>query len=393
MSTNIYTGENIFDANDPQYSSPNPVPWRLMDWNKQKRDKTIEGEIISKARDSIEGMVYPTARIIGDFPIQSNGISTIFVDDAQFFNYEENESSINIINVGAKIFENQVSIAASLSATVGTGGTISALTVISGGSGYVGSMVTVSIARPYGNTYTGTATTATALVPVANGSLSGIASIGMLGGSGYNSTNPPLVISPMPSFDVGESISGIATVKGFSGILTGIGTTAGMNGAPLALEFHIASETILGLNNDLKAGYPIYIHGTNVGNGVTSINTVDTSVVGIGTSRIDNIYIVDGYHPFGNPANSGIITCNIKSNTTMTDFGTANAAGFVATATTTTPDIGRFTWGLLQGSSRSSTVSIGVTGLTIDAGLSTFPTIQRRGFGLRDSGALRKDLG
>ena len=77
----------------------------------------------------------------------------------------------------------------------------------------------------------------------------------------------------------------------------------------------------------------------------------------------------------------------------MTDFGTANAAGFVATATTTTPDIGRFTWGLLQGSSRSSTVSIGVTGLTIDAGLSTFPTIQRRGFGLRDSGALRKDLG
>ena len=393
MSTNIYTGENIFDANDPQYAPPNPVPWRLMDWNKQKRDKTIEGEIISKARDSIEGMVYPTARIIGDFPIQSNGISTIFVDDAQFFNYEENESSINIVNVDAKIFENQVSVAASLSATVGTGGTISALTVISGGSGYVGSMVTVSIARPYGNTYTGTATTATALVPVVDGSLSGIASIGMLGGSGYDSTNPPLVIAPMPSFNVGESISGIATVKGFSGILTGIGTTAGINGAPLALEFHIASETILGLNNDLKAGYPIYIHGTNVGNGVTSINTVDASVVGIGTSRIDNIYIVDGYHPFGNPANSGIITCNIKSNTTMTDFGTANAAGFVATATTTTPDIGRFTWGLLQGSSRSSTVSIGVTGLTIDAGLSTFPTIQRRGFGLRDSGALRKDLG
>ena len=29
-------------------------------------------------------------------------------------------------------------------------------------------------------------------------------------------------------------------------------------------------------------------------------------------------------------------------------------------------------------------------GLTVDVGLSTFPTIQRRGFGLRDTGALRK---
>jgi hypothetical protein len=31
--------------------------------------------------------------------------------------------------------------------------------------------------------------------------------------------------------------------------------------------------------------------------------------------------------------------------------------------------------------------------LRVDAGLSTFPTIQRRGFGLRDNGSLRKDLG
>ena len=33
-----------------------------------------------------------------------------------------------------------------------------------------------------------------------------------------------------------------------------------------------------------------------------------------------------------------------------------------------------------------------VTGLTVDSGLSTFPTIQRRGFGLRSNGSLRKDL-
>ena len=55
---------------------------------------------------------------------------------------------------------------------------------------------------------------------------------------------------------------------------------------------------------------------------------------------------------------------------------------------------GYFSWGRLSGFSRSSSpVSIAVTGLTVDSGLSTFPTIQRRGYGLRDGGALRKDLG
>ena len=37
-----------------------------------------------------------------------------------------------------------------------------------------------------------------------------------------------------------------------------------------------------------------------------------------------------------------------------------------------------------------SPISIGVTGLTVDAGLSTFPTIQRRGnFGQGKTGAVR----
>jgi hypothetical protein len=39
---------------------------------------------------------------------------------------------------------------------------------------------------------------------------------------------------------------------------------------------------------------------------------------------------------------------------------------------------------------RTNPVSIAVTGLTVDSGLSTFPTIQRRTFGLRNSGAIRK---
>ena len=59
---------------------------------------------------------------------------------------------------------------------------------------------------------------------------------------------------------------------------------------------------------------------------------------------------------------------------------------------------GKFSWGRLSPASgnfiRNNPVSIGVTGNTIIAGeglgISTFPTIQRRGFGIRDSGAIKR---
>ena len=55
---------------------------------------------------------------------------------------------------------------------------------------------------------------------------------------------------------------------------------------------------------------------------------------------------------------------------------------------------GRFSWGRLSGFERNtSSIGVAVSGYTVNSGLTTFPTLQRRNFGLRDSGALRKDLG
>ena len=60
---------------------------------------------------------------------------------------------------------------------------------------------------------------------------------------------------------------------------------------------------------------------------------------------------------------------------------------------------GKFSFGYLQGASsgnvvRNNPVAIGVTGntvgITTGVGISTFPTIQRRGFGIRDGGALKR---
>ena len=98
-------------------------------------------------RDSIESEVYPTAKIIGD--LSSNSTDTeIFVDNSQFFNYEENESATIINGVDALIVTGQDPVSAAITATVSAAGTISALTINSSGSGYVGSTVTVKISAP-----------------------------------------------------------------------------------------------------------------------------------------------------------------------------------------------------------------------------------------------------
>ena len=55
-------------------------------WTKQKIDKKINGEFVFKSRDSLESLVYPTAKIISDVGI---GDTILYLDNASFFNYEE----------------------------------------------------------------------------------------------------------------------------------------------------------------------------------------------------------------------------------------------------------------------------------------------------------------
>ena len=391
IQTNLYTGRHIDEVN-----------YRLIDWNKQKVDKTIEGERIYKTRDSIEGLVYPTARVIGDLP--SSGISTIYVDDARFFNYEEEDpaTSVNIVEVGAFIMQQDSGVGAAVTATVSGLGTISALTVTNGGSGYTGNHVEVAIAYPagYGVTFSGGKAVytgiASALVPVVSGSLSGVSSITSIG-AGYTWSAAPSVIVPHPTTPTKELITGINTVRGFSGIVTGI--TTSHSGSELYVNFQISNGDS-GQNientgdNALKIGYPINITGTTVGPvafGVTSIDGHENSVVGIGTSMLDNVYKVLHFTKFNNQ--TGIITCRIQT--------AAHIPGIAATSGISTGDIGRFSWGALEfdnanvdgKATRLSPVGVAVTGNYLNVGLSSFPTIQRRSYGIRSSGALRKDLG
>jgi len=360
LETNLYGGDGIDEVN-----------YKPMSWTKQKVDRFISGEFISKSRDSIEAQIYPTAKIIKNV---SSSDTQVFVDDAQFFNYEENESAIVISSFNALIIDTKDPVSAAVTAIVSAAGTIQSLNIVSAGAGYTGSSIEVKIAAPK---YIGVGfgTTATATIPVVNGSLSGTANI-TNPGLGYSLTNQPKVIVPLPG-PTYETVTPITTVEGFSGIITGITTSTGTSGNPLALKFFLRATSFIGLSPN----YPICVVDTKVGNGVTSIDGNDTSVVGVGTTFLDNIYYVHSITSSG--ANAEVIT-NIKSNSSI--------VGIATTGSLSLP-LGRFSWGRFSGLSRSSSaISIGVTGLTVDAGLTTFPTIQRRGYGLRDTGSLRKDL-
>ena len=283
IETNLYNAQGIDEINDkPLY------------WTKQKVDLSINGDIVSKSRDSIEPQVYPTANIIGSLDSTD---TEIFVDDSSLFNYE-NESPINF---DAILFT---------------------------------------------NTNVGIATT-----------------------------------DFSTQFEV---VSGISDVEGFNASVVGIATTNGI-GSSLAIKFTLSRQS--GTFPDLQVGYPVYISNTTVGSGVTSVDTFDSNVVAISTSNLNNVYKIHAFN-----AATGIMTCNVSSNTSI--------VGIATTGTLNYP-VGKMSWGRLSGFTRSSSpISIAVTGYvssagisseSYSAGLSTYPIIQRRGFGLRSNGSLIKD--
>ena len=446
IETGIYLGDGIDETN-----------YKPIEWNKQKRDLLVGDNAQPKSRDSLEGMVFPTAKVIKDF---TSTDTEIFVDSAQLFNYEENESAITINQVsGLLVSGNPEPVACALTAVVSAAGTISSIDIVDGGSGYdPGSNVTIVVAPPIGGIGTdifkpeikdkvGTvgigSTVITGIDPTSirvghalnrafDGSLEildktftvigvgtdsielnkspantrtlvrtfdfglyqdqvraiasttvsaggTISSISITNpGSGYTSTATPDLLTALPVVQ-DELITGIEFVSGYSGIITGITTSVGTGGNPLAVRFDLEFDST-SIIDSLEVGYPIMVSNTTVGTGITSIDDSDSAVVGIGTTFADNIYYV---HAFTRQNLTGIVTANILSTTNHIGIGT-----------TTGSYCGSFSWGRLSGFKRGSTaIGIGVSGFTVNSGLTTYPTIQRRDFGLRDNGSLRKDLG
>ena len=136
------------------------------------------------------------------------------------------------------------------------------------------------------------------------------------------------------------------------------------------VKFELDSDSFLdqaGFGNITKsgiaAGYYFVIHDSVVGNGLTSIN-VDASVIGVGTTFIDNVYRADEVVT----SNSGIVTVysNVES---LAGLGT----------TSLSPRIGYYSWGRFYGFNRSVTApkSFTINNQNGYTGLTTAPIIHR----------------
>lgn len=346
VETNVYFNAGI--------NTINPKPISIIP---QKIDKIINTNPIYKSRDSLTSLVFPTSRIIKD--VKEND-TDIFLDDAQLFLYEENSLGSTIIKFDSLIVDGVDPVFADIQCQVSSSSTIS-LTIIDGGSGYnPGETVDLKISLPA--TDGGILARASASVSAA-GTINSVQIIN----PGFGYTGSPQVIAPLPEKNI-ETIKNIEFAQGFSGIITGITTTSGI-GTDLALKFFVNKKS--GTFETLLESYPILITNTNIGSGVTSIN--NNEILNIGTEFLDNIYII---HSITRNGTNAELVCNIKPDSDVIGISTFG------------DNLGTFSWGRISFFDRNDPKEFIVSGYTINSGLTTFPQMQRRNYGLRNTGSL-----
>jgi len=143
------------------------------------------------------------------------------------------------------------------------------------------------------------------------------------------------------------------------------------------LEFTLDDLT----TSQLQPNYPIYISNTLVGNGATSINVNESTIIGIGTTYLDGLYNIAELNTA-----TGVIICPVDASTDLTGISTTGTIDY---------PVGRYSWGRLSNTSglvrSSNPIALNVNGKVV-SGLSSYPIIQRRNVGIRSTGALPKLL-
>ena len=323
VDTNAYNGPGVFE--DTREKRP-------VKWTKQTEDLFIEGKIVSKSRELYDGRIFPTTNLI-----QSVGVGTTiaYVSNLRPFFNAKNENLVNTdFQKDIVIFNNAERVAAAATAVVSAAGTITSVVISDGGKGYT-SAPTVTIQNPVG---LGTTARAEATATVANGSVSAI-TVGVQSGIGYTGTNPPVVlIGAQPTLTESNTV---VSFTGDSGVISGIAitTVGGITHPTIQLDLVIPFDSDLRNSNitqggtngittsHLDVGDYFIIKNSNVGSARSSMDYNDDSIVGIGTTFIDNVYRV--------AAVSGVTTDAVgfgQTALTRVIVSVANTAGLVGLA-------------------------------------------------------------
>ena len=321
-------------------------------WCRQTEDKLVDENIVSKDRELYEPQIQPYAHIIKSVGI---GSTNVYVDRLRPIFNGSNESSISLLHQNkVKFIPQEERVGASATAVVSGLGTISSLVISNAGIGYTSS-VTVSIggtlqqAVGVGSTATATATVA------ADGSISSLTITNP--GSAYTYTNPPVVLISPPVYSREEE-NDVADYKGDSGVIVGFGTTTiGAGTTQFIFDLHIPYNSVLrnasisGVAQTLSTINPndyFVVTDSNIGYATTSIVSIDpydSSTAGVGTSYLDNVYVVQSVENVERSI-TGIGTTVFRR--VFVNVNDSFSYGTPFSVSTSVSNLGLYSWGKIE---------------------------------------------
>ena len=271
---------------------------RPVKWCRQTEDKIINEQEVAKDRILYNALINPTAYLIQPVGV---GSTIVYVDNIRPFFNQFNEGSAE---GASQAFQDKVTfipqepkVGASATAIVSLAGTITSIQITSGGVGYVDApSIIIQNSVGIGTTLP---VNAVAISSITSGIVTTINITNP--GVGYTFTNDPIVLIEPPSFET--EINDVNNYEGDFGYIVGISTgSVGVASTALIFDFYIPKNSFLqdssitgvtGVTtiSGIQTGYYFVIYNSNIGNITTSLNS-SGSILGIGTTFIDNVYKV-----------------------------------------------------------------------------------------------------
>ena len=362
---------------DPYYGPGNTADENLtrpVTLCRQTEDKIIDNIEVGKDRELYEPGIQPGAYLLKSVGI---GSTTIYVDNIRpFFNSQVEDATSLTFQNKVTLVSQDTKTGAAATAIVSGLGTISSISISSGGVGY-STTPTVSI----GNTAqsVGLGTTAVATASITAGVVTSITLSNA--GTGYTNTNPPQVLIAPPASNV--ETNSVGSYAGDNGIVVGFGTTASGSDLQIVLDLHVpagsfmrdasltgTAVTISGIStNDY-----FMVYNSNVGLATTSITSKDNggSTIGIGSEYIDNVYQVASVSTIESNI-TGIGTTHIRRvQATVVGLGTTTGGIY-----TTSNYMGDYSWGRIDLTGRAQSYTYNFYGEDGVGGISTSGLVRR----------------
>lgn len=339
--------------------------FRPVEWCKQKEDTFVGGINVSKSRINYDSNIFPVSNIIQPISI---GQTQIYVDNVKSLFDPINENTNQEVISFIEILENANLITAIGTAIISELGSVESIDILNNGSGY-SFTPEVSLQYPVESKLG----IATLTAEITSGSVSNINV--EYAGYGYTSTNPPLVLIEPPKLDV-QTIKNVSYI-GDNGIITGINTiSVGYANTGLVFDLYIPQDSYLRnslvtnpeiLSSQIEEGYYLKISNTNIGFGVTSLRS-DGSIIGIGTTGIDNIYQVISVSTGSTDVYGVGVDTVVKVIVSISDYNGISGTGYSAY-------YGDYSWGLININSSLKNYNVSTNYGVV--GLNSTPIVRR----------------